>query len=106
MNDPIKDAELRGWQDCLSSVRGSLTEYPNGGGDIEIMKAIDDIKQAACLDALREDALREGALREGAQIAREEAEQWDDPVSYACRSVATKIERAANAPFGQSQKIC
>ena len=30
-----------GWQQCLDSVRASLQMYPNGGGDIDIMKEVE-----------------------------------------------------------------
>lgn len=37
--------QLKGWQDCLDSVRGSLRGYPDCGGDIEVMREVERIKK-------------------------------------------------------------
>lgn len=50
LKNVIKDAEFRGWCDCLGSVRASLKSYPNGGGDIEIMEQVERIRQEAIDD--------------------------------------------------------
>ena len=39
----IKQATFDGWCQCLDSVRASLRDYPNAGGDIEIMNEVDRI---------------------------------------------------------------
>lgn len=38
---------FEGWCQCLNSVRASISMYPNGGGDIEIMERIQQIEQEA-----------------------------------------------------------
>lgn len=39
----VRAQQLKGWQDCLDSVRASLRGYPNAGGDIEIMREVERI---------------------------------------------------------------
>jgi hypothetical protein len=39
----FEEGELKGWQDAIESVRSSLRVYPDGGGDIEIMKEVERI---------------------------------------------------------------
>ncbi len=34
------EATMRGWQQCLDSVRWSLRGYPHAGGDLEIMREV------------------------------------------------------------------
>jgi len=36
-----KDEYMSGWQQCLDSVRASLRDYPNVGGDADIMAEVD-----------------------------------------------------------------
>ena len=43
----VKEAEFRGWQQCLQSVRGSLRNYPHAGGDIEIMTEVERLLEEA-----------------------------------------------------------
>lgn len=53
LDDVIKSAELRGAQRMLDTIRGSLEGYPNLGGDIEVMEAVDRIiKEAIANDRL------------------------------------------------------
>lgn len=40
-----RESEQIGWNQCLNSVRSSLESYPNAGGDIEIMQAVDAIRR-------------------------------------------------------------
>lgn len=42
-----KDEYMSGWQQCLESVRASLRDYPNGGGDIEVMAEVDRLIKKA-----------------------------------------------------------
>lgn len=39
----VKEAFQSGWNCCLIEIRASLKNYPDSGGDVEIMKAIDEI---------------------------------------------------------------
>jgi hypothetical protein len=43
----MTDTFIDGWNACLDSIRASLREYPNVGGDIEIMKEVERIEKRA-----------------------------------------------------------
>lgn len=45
--DRTREAEFKGWTECLRMIRDSVEGYPNAGGDIEIMTAIQNIAQEA-----------------------------------------------------------
>ncbi len=39
--DREETAEFKGWCHAIDAIRGSLQTYPNGGGDIGIMREVD-----------------------------------------------------------------
>ena len=51
----VSTAEQHGWQQCLASVRGSVRDYPNAGGDIVIMTEIENIENAAAMQGMRRE---------------------------------------------------
>lgn len=45
--EALERVRLEGWQDAISAVRASLKDYPNLGGDVQIMTEVERLRREA-----------------------------------------------------------
>lgn len=99
------DEYIKGWQAALSSVYASLVDYPHGGGDIEIMGAIDKIvsnqkeeNERLKMELLAEKAAHRSAwgLYELEKSARGAAERERDKLSKAIQVLVKALTSIAS----------